>query len=71
MVSFYALSVQFYVLVSCHVIIKSGNRFHKGLKSSRVISPPSNSSWHIVCLEPLLSCQIYAVSSSRVVVTLE
>ena len=59
MVSFYALSVQFSVLVMC-LIVKSGNRLHKGLKNlvERVISSPLDSSWHITCLEPLLGCQI-------------
>ena len=57
MVTFYALSVQFSVLVSCHVIVNQEIGFTKGSKSGTE-SYPSDSSWHITCLEPLLSCQI-------------
>ena len=58
MVSFYALSVQLSVLVSCHVIVnirKLASQRGQNLVQ-RVISPPSDSSWHITRLEPLLSC---------------
>ena len=44
MVSYYAMSVQFSVLVSCHVIVNQEIGFTKGSKSGT--SPPSDSSWH-------------------------
>ena len=64
MVTFYALSVQFSVLVSCHVIENQEFGFIKGSNLvRRVVSPSLDSNWNITCLEPLLS--------SRVVATLE
>ena len=70
-VSFYALSVQFSVLVSRHVIGKPGNRIHKGLEIWY-------REWLALYRNPagiLYACNHYytvnAASSSRVMVTLE
>ena len=68
MVSFYVLCAQISVLVSCHVIRKSVSQRDKNLVW-RVVGSTWDSSWHITWLEPLLT--VNAVSSSRVVVTLE
>ena len=46
MVSFYALSVQFSVLVSCHVIVNQEISFTKSSKSGSN-GPSLDASWHI------------------------
>ena len=50
------------MLVSCHVIRNSASQRDINLVWS-MVGPSSDSSWHVTCLEPLLSF--------RVVVTLE
>ena len=72
MISFYAVSTVLCAgQLSCDRKIRKPASQRAQNLVERFISPPSDSSWHITCLETLLSCEIYAVSSSRVVVTLE
>ena len=54
MVSFYALLVQFFALVSCHVIENQKLTSQRAQNLVwRVVGPSSDSSWRITCLEPL------------------
>ena len=64
------LSVQFYVLDSHHVMVKIRKYASQRAQNlvDRVNSPPLDFSWHITFLQPLLSCQIYPVSCSRMVI---